>query len=300
MAGCWRATSGRHIPGNPSIVAKNMPGAGGVALANHLYNRAPKDGTEFATVQNGLPFEKLFHMLSPGGKAALFDSTKFGWLGSMTQTVFVTVTWHASPTKTLQDAMARETILGASGTSADSYVLAMLSNNLLGTKFKVVHRLCRRDPGVARGRERRGRGRGRQGLDHAHLDQAAVDQGQADQHHRADGHAAACRHHGRADGDRARARRLTTAASWRLCSPSSTCRGRSWRRRTCRPSGSTLLRRAFDATLKDPAVLAEAAKLGMEIKPVRGSDVEALVTRMMNTPDALAERARDVLKPPKQ
>ena len=73
-----------------------MPGAGGVALANHLYNRAPRDGTEFGTVQNGLPFEKLFHMLSPGGKAALFDSTQFGWIGSMTQTAFVTVTWHTS------------------------------------------------------------------------------------------------------------------------------------------------------------------------------------------------------------
>src|SRR6478672_6821698 len=129
---------GRHIPGNPAIIVKNMPGAGGLALANHLYNRAPKDGTEIATTQNGLPFEKLFYMLSPGGSNALFDSTKFGWIGSMTQTVFVTVTWHTSPTKTLQDAMARETTLGASGTSADSYVLAMLSNNLLGTKFKVV------------------------------------------------------------------------------------------------------------------------------------------------------------------
>ena len=61
-----------------------------------------------------------------------------------------------------------------------------------------------------------------------------------------------------------------------------------------------VLRRAFDATLKDPAVLAEATKLGMEIKPVSGGEVEALVTRMMNTPDALAQRARDVLKPPKQ
>src|SRR4029078_13504369 len=68
----------------------------------------------------------------------LFDAPQFGWLGSMTQTVFLTVTWHTSATKTLQDAMARDTTVGASGTSADSYVLAMLSNNLLGTKFKVV------------------------------------------------------------------------------------------------------------------------------------------------------------------
>ena len=65
---------GRHIPGNPAVVAKNMPGAGGLPLANHLYNRAPKDGTEILIVQNGLPFERLFHMLSPGGKNALFDA----------------------------------------------------------------------------------------------------------------------------------------------------------------------------------------------------------------------------------
>jgi tripartite-type tricarboxylate transporter receptor subunit TctC len=63
------------------------------------------------------------------------------------------------------------------------------------------------------------------------------------------------------------------------------------------PERLDTLRRAFDATLKDPAVLAEAKKLGMEINPVSGEDVAALVSRMMNTPDALAQRARDVLKP---
>src|SRR5258708_31601833 len=69
---------GRHLPGHPAIIPRNMPGAGGLTLANHLYNRAPKDGTEIATTQNGLPFERLFFMLSPGGGNALFDSTKFG------------------------------------------------------------------------------------------------------------------------------------------------------------------------------------------------------------------------------
>src|SRR5262252_8760580 len=68
---------GRHIPGNPAIIAKNMPGAGGLTLANHLYNRAPKDGSEIATLQNGVAFEKLFHALSPEGKNALFNAAKF-------------------------------------------------------------------------------------------------------------------------------------------------------------------------------------------------------------------------------
>src|SRR5262245_65054645 len=85
---------GRHIPGQPAVVPKNMPGAGGLASANYLYNRAPKDGTEILIVQNGLPFERLFHSLSPEGKKSLFEAPRFGWIGSATQTVFVTVTWH--------------------------------------------------------------------------------------------------------------------------------------------------------------------------------------------------------------
>jgi tripartite-type tricarboxylate transporter receptor subunit TctC len=130
---------GRHEPGQPTLIAKNMPGAGGLTLANYLYNRAPADGTEIATVQNGLPFERLFQTLSSEGKNALFDATQFGWIGSITQSAYVTVTWHTAPVKTLADAMTREAVLGASATSSDSYVLAMLANRLLGTKFKVVH-----------------------------------------------------------------------------------------------------------------------------------------------------------------
>src|SRR5215475_14447256 len=130
---------GRHLPDHPSVIAKNVPGAGGLTLANYMYNRAPADGSEIATVQNGLPFEKLFQTLSPEGRNALFDASKFGWIGSMTQTVFVTVTWHTAPVKTLKDATTQQAILGASAMSSDSYVLAMLTNRLLDTRFKVVH-----------------------------------------------------------------------------------------------------------------------------------------------------------------
>ena len=111
-----RRTLARHIachfPGHPSIIPKNMPGADGLTLANYLYNRAPSDGSELATVQNGLPFEKVFQILSTEGKNALFDATKFGWIGSIMQTVFVTVTWHPSGVKTLQEAIMKEGVLG--------------------------------------------------------------------------------------------------------------------------------------------------------------------------------------------
>jgi tripartite-type tricarboxylate transporter receptor subunit TctC len=290
---------GRHIPGNPAIVAKNMPGAGGVALANHIYNRASKDGTEFATVQNGLPFEKLFHMLSPGGSAALFDATKFGWIGSMTQTVFVTVTWHTSPTKTLKDALARETTLGASGTSADSYVLAQLSNNLLGTKFKVV-------VGYAGATEvslavEKGEVDGEAGKDWTTLTSTKpqwirdkqiniIVQMGMKPHADIKGVPMAIELAKTPDD-----RRIMEVvfAKFGMSRPFFAPPGLA-------PERLDMLRRAFDATLKDPAVLAEAQKLGMELNPVSGADVEALVTRMMNTPDALAERARAALKPPKQ
>lgn len=287
---------GRHIPGQPNVVAKNMPGAGGLTAANYLYNRAPKDGTEILIVQNGLPFERLFHSLSPQGKNALFDATKFGWIGSATQTVFVTVTWHASGVRTLQDAAARETILGASTTSSDSYVLAMLSNNLLGTRFKVVH-------GYAGATEvslavENGEVQGEAGKDWTTLTSTRpqwirdklinilVQMGMR-AHPDLKGVPMAIE---LAKSPQDRQIMEVVFAKFGMARPFFTAPG-------VPPDRLALLRRAFDATLSDPAVIAEATKLGMELTPVRGDAVGALVTKMMATPDDLAARARDVLKP---
>jgi len=286
----------RHIPGNPAVVAKNMPGAGGLTAANYLYNRGPKDGTEILIVQNGLPFERLFQTLSPEGKNALFDATKFGWIGSATQTVFVTVTWHASGVRTLQDASAKETILGASTPSADSYILAMLSNNLLGTKFKVVH-------GYAGATEvslavENGEVQGEAGKDWTTLTATKpqwirdklinilVQMGMA-AHPDLKGVPMAIE---LAKTPEDRQVMEVVFAKYGMARPFFTAPG-------VPPERLALLRRAFDATLSDPAVIAEAKKLGMEVSPVRGEAVEKLVMKMMATPDDLAARARDVLKP---
>lgn len=286
----------RHIPGNPAVVARNMPGAGGLTAANYLYNRAPKDGTEILTVQNGLPFERLFQTLSPEGKNALFDATKFGWIGSATQTVFVTVTWHASGVRTLQDASTKETILGASTPSADSYILAMLSNNLLGTRFKVVH-------GYAGATEvslavENGEVQGEAGKDWTTLT-ATKPQWIRDKlinilvqmgmnaHPDLKGVPMAIE---LAKSPDDRQIMEVVFAKYGMARPFFAAPG-------VPPERLALLRRAFDATMSDPVVIAEATKLGMEISPVRGEAVEALVTKMMATPDSLAARARDVLKP---
>jgi tripartite-type tricarboxylate transporter receptor subunit TctC len=287
---------GRHLPGSPTVIPKNMPGAGGLTLANYIYNRAPADGTEFATVQNGLPFEKLFQTLSPDGKNALFDATQFGWIGSIAQTVFVTVTWHTSAVKTLQDAAANEAILGASATSSDSYVLAMLSNRLLGTKFKVVHGY----PGAAEVdlAVENGEVQGEAGKDWTTLT-ATRPQWIKDKKvnilvqmgmkaHSDLKNVPMAIELARTPEDRQVME--IVFAKFGMSRPFFAPPGIS-------PERLATLRRAFDATVQDSAFLADAQKLSMEVNPVRGEDVQVLVTRIMATPSQLAQRTRDVLKP---
>ena len=287
---------GRHLPGQPTLIAKNMPGAGGLTLANYLYNRAPADGTEIATVQNGLPFERLFQTLSSEGKTALFDATQFGWIGSITQSAYVTVTWHTAPVKTLADAMTREAVLGASATSSDSYVLAMLANRLLGTKFKVVHGY----PGAAEVdlAVENGEVQGEAGKDWSTLTTTRpqwirdgkinilVQMGMSPH----------------ADLGRVpMAIDLAKSAEDRQVRPLMFAKFGMSRPFFAPPGISqarlSMLRRAFSGTMTDPAFRAEAQKLGMEVNPVRGEDVEALVTQIMGTPAELAQRVRHVLRP---
>lgn len=285
----------RHIPGQPAIVAKNMPGAGGLTATNYLYNRAPRDGTELLTVQNGLPFEKLFQTLSPDGRNALFDATKFGWIGSITQTVFVTVTWHDAPVKTLAEAMTREATLGASATSSDSYILAVLSNNLLGTRFKIVH-------GYAGATEvslavEKGEVHGEAGKDWTTLTSTRpqwirdkkvnilVQMGM-NAHPDLKGVPMAIEL-ARTPVDRQIME--VVFAKYGMARPFMAPPG-------VPPERLDALRRAFDATMTDPVFRTEAQRLSMELSPVNGGDVEALVGRIMSTPPELATRARDALK----
>src|SRR5262249_2971912 len=258
------------------IVAKNVPGAGGLTLANYLYNRAPNDGSELATVQNGLPFEKLFQTLSPDGRNALFDATRFGWVGSMMQTVFVTVTWHASEVRTLQDAMRNEVVLGASATSSDSYVLAMLSNNLLGTRFKVVH-------GYAGAMEvdlavENGEVQGEAGKDWTTLTSTRpqwlsgrkinilVQMGL--EAHPDLKNVPMAIELARTAEDRQIME--VVFAKFGMSRPFLAPPGIA-------PDRLALLRRAFDATMSDPAFPAEAGKLGVDVDPVSGGGGPALL-----------------------
>ncbi len=123
---------GKFIPGNPSIIVQNMPGAGGIVAANFIYNAAPKDGTVIGQVQRLVPFAQIL-----GEPGPQFETAKFNWLGSLASEVTVCVSWNTSPVKNYEDLKKTELIVGGSGPNDTEAVPAIL-NNVLGTKFKII------------------------------------------------------------------------------------------------------------------------------------------------------------------
>ncbi len=123
---------GRHIPGNPTIVPSNMPGASGITSASYLYQAAPKDGLVIGTFNDNMPLRQV---LEP---ALRFDLKGFNWLGAMGNSVAVLITWHTSGVKTLDDAKKKTVVLGALGNDGGNAVYPRLLNKYLGTQFKLV------------------------------------------------------------------------------------------------------------------------------------------------------------------
>ena len=122
----------RFIPGNPSIIVRNMPGASSVVAAQYVYNVAPKNGTTIAMFQPTILSEKLL------GRAAMYDPEKFMWVGRVCPSILVGGVWHSSPVTTLADAMQREVSMAAGGASGTAATVPWALNRMLGTKFKVI------------------------------------------------------------------------------------------------------------------------------------------------------------------
>jgi tripartite-type tricarboxylate transporter receptor subunit TctC len=123
----------RLIPGNPNIIAKNMPAAAGLAAASTLYTVADKDGSTIAAFTNGAAMDPLF-----GNVGARYDAQKFNWLGSIGKLQNVCATWHQSEVKTITAARAREVIVAAAGATSNTAIVPKTLNVLIGTKFKVI------------------------------------------------------------------------------------------------------------------------------------------------------------------
>jgi tripartite-type tricarboxylate transporter receptor subunit TctC len=123
----------RFLPGHPSIVAQNMPGAGSILMANYIYAQAPRDGTVIGLGGGTIATAALF-----GAAGARFDSREFSFVGSMSSEVGVTVSWHQSAVKSTDDLFAQEFVVAGAGATSDSVVFPNAVNKVLATRFKII------------------------------------------------------------------------------------------------------------------------------------------------------------------
>lgn len=125
----------KYLPGNPTFVVNNMPGAGGVRAANYIYNVAPKDGSVIAIMDRGLPTAPLLY----GEESKTqFNASKLTWIGSAMSESGMAVVSGRAPAKTLEEAKRTELVFGATGAEGDTAMYARLLNEMFGTKFKII------------------------------------------------------------------------------------------------------------------------------------------------------------------
>jgi tripartite-type tricarboxylate transporter receptor subunit TctC len=127
---------GKHLPGNPTVVPQNKPGAGSLTLMNYIANVAPKDGTEIGLVGRGAAMEP---MLGGEASAAKFDATKLAWIGSMNNEVAGFFLADHAPAKTLEEVLAGKPIqVGSTGRGGDPYIFATAVNAVLESNMKII------------------------------------------------------------------------------------------------------------------------------------------------------------------
>jgi tripartite-type tricarboxylate transporter receptor subunit TctC len=122
-----------HLPGKPTVIVRNMPGAGGLVGTNYLFNVAPRDGTTIGVVPQTVVIAQML-----GGPTIRFAAQKFNWIGRINSNVELEETWAASGVRTIADAKSAAVILAGTGPDSSSVVFPNLLNDTLGTKFKVV------------------------------------------------------------------------------------------------------------------------------------------------------------------
>ena len=131
LAGRWL---GKHIPGSPAIVVENMPGAGGIIAANHIYNVAPKDGTVIGALHQNTALAQV-----TGTANVEYDAQKLNWIGRTSSGgLDVHHTWHTKGIKSFDDLLKREVVVGGGGPTSASIVLPSALNAMMGTKLKIL------------------------------------------------------------------------------------------------------------------------------------------------------------------
>lgn len=276
---------GKYIPGRPTMVPENMPGAGGIVMFNYLYNLAPRDGTVIAHPSRSLVTEPLY-----GNEQARYDVSKFGWLGSLNRDVATCITWARSGVKSIDDAKRREVPVGSTGASAESNYFAKLLNVTLGTRFKTV--LGYPDSGAVGIAMERGELDGYCSFTWAAVKSARpnwIEQKQINVLLQL----SMGRHPELPDvplvADLARdeaTRQIFTLAfgAQKMGRPVATTPG-------VPPERLQALRRAFDATMKDPDFREDARRSGLEVDgPITGEEVDEALREIYATPKSIVQK----------
>jgi tripartite-type tricarboxylate transporter receptor subunit TctC len=281
-----------HIPGDPSIIVQNQPTAGGVVMVNQLYALGPKDGTVIGVPLNSAPAAPL---LQPA--AAHYDSSKLIWLGSSHAEPYVAYVWHTAPVQSLADVFTKPLIVASTSPGATMNDFPMLTNAVLGTKFKIV-------PGYASTPQmnqalERGEAEGVAGLGWFALN-AQVPQWITENKIKMIAQFGFARSHilpdvplmidlAKTPADRQALALLFGRTEY----------GRPYFLPPDVPADRVeALRRAFDATMKDESFRADAAKIGFEVDPLTGEQVQKLVAALADTPPAVVARVRAALNEP--
>ncbi len=282
---------GKFIPGEPKIVPQNVPGGGSLALANQFASITPRDGTAIGIFNNGMPTTPL---LDP--QAGHFDARKFQYLGSPSRETHILVVWRDAPTKSFDDLFTKELILGATSPGAAPYDFPLLTNALIGTKFKIV-------TGYPGGQEtqlamRRGEIQGNAGV--------ALGSYRTDYQDAArDGDVRIVASFGMRPrpefpelkdipifptGKNDEEKRLFELMYAR----------QDFGRPFAVPEGApaarvAALREAFVKTINDPDFRADMARAGADIDPVSGEELDTLTQRLYATPPATVDRMRAIM-----
>lgn len=279
---------GRHLPGNPTMVPTFMPGAGGATMVNYLYSIAAPDGLTLGT-----PLAPVVIAQATGSSAVKYDVLKMTWIGRISDATRVLWVTGKSGITSLDDLKTREVVVGSTGTASETYINPAVMNSLLGTKFKIVtgYKVL---PEVVMAPER-GETDGAFGTwnNIGNLHAAKLKTGEfkillqiAPKRHR--------------DlpnipllldmAPNEEARQVIAFMT------SSSDMGQNYAAPPSVPEHIVAaLRKAFDATMKDPDFVAELEKGNIELNPAGGVEVTEIVKRTMGLPKAAIARYQQVV-----
>ena len=276
---------GKHIPGEPTVIAQNMPGAGSLKAANYLYEVAPRDGTAVGVIVESAALEQALD-----NPAAHYDAAKFTYIGRVATSNNVFLMWHTAKVQSVADAQRMETTLAGTGSGSIAETVPKLLNALIGTRFKIIAGY----PASTEGMLAMERGE----VDGTGTSWTAVKVGRADwlregkiriilqtapERSAELPDAPSVAEYGNSPEDR--------QVTYLYASGSAVGRG------LLGPPGIPPdrvkeLRDAFAAMVKDPEFIAEVRKLNIDLEPLPGEAVQALVEKTLSIPPAVRERAK--------